>query len=377
MHKRLNKKELLIHLVVALLAVEGVARLSTWMVGTSIHQPLVVSHRIAPDGVTTAGERLQWIANDKGARGELYHGQRERYAIFGTSTTAGSFLDQEQTWPEQLAKELGPKNVHVDNFAIDGGTGSEAIRTMKKLAGKGLVYDVAFLQFNMVRKAAPKEYSSRWEAKGMLQSVAQFPAMITAQIRREPRLKAILKAIQERMAPPSRGIVDLGNRDIRNAGNVKFVYEAPDFDKSQLEANLNELIQSAKSIAKRVIVVSQPVAYSDDALPGVTQRWITLRPARDQQGAFLDNQSLVDGIAAIQSEIRKVAEHEQIEFIDLSSPIAPLFSQTTELFDDKWHPAPAGARLIGTTIAKYIQSTPPDKKPVPADLPLQLQSQLP
>ena len=168
--------------------------------------------------------------------------------------------------------------------------------------------------------------------------------------------------------------MDLRNRAIRNEGNLKFVQEEPDVDLSQLRTDVGEIISSAQTIADRVIVLSQPLAYSPNALPGVTRRWITLRPARNEEGAYLDNPSIANEIHTIQNEIRQIATACEVEYVDLSPSVAPLLSQTTELFDDKWHPAPAGAQLIGKVVAEYLQSP---TAIVPAELPPSLPPEKP
>ena len=120
----------LVSLVIIAGTFEVVARVSPWIVGRVVHQQYLVSQRICELDCTNQGQRITWSANERGARGDLYHGQTLRIAALGSSTTASSMLDQEQTWPERLKAELGPSRVHVDNYAREGATFREATRKL-------------------------------------------------------------------------------------------------------------------------------------------------------------------------------------------------------------------------------------------------------
>ena len=360
----------LAHLAVGLACVEAVARLACGLVGTKLHQPFLVSVRKGPAGMATHDQPLRWMTNERGARGDLYRGQSVRIAVFGSSTSSGAFLDQPQTWPEQVRRQLGPDRVHIDNFAIDGGTGPEAIRLMNSLRGERPKYDIALIQFHATVKVGSSGYSASWMGGGPLKCVSSFPALAEQQLRREPQLKRLFQFASRFWSTPGIQRLDISNRELRNNGKVKLVYAPPPTDAEAVQDRTRRLIDAASRIAKRVILVTQPIAHSPDASPAVARKWITLRPVEGKHDEFLDNQSIAESVRRGQSVMAAVANEKAVEIINLDDVILPWLSKTDELFDDKWHPTPRGAALIGETVAAYLRQ--PDLQP--ADLPPRLPS---
>lgn len=68
-----------------------------------------------------------------------------KIAVFGSSTSAGSTLDQSETWPERLKYYLGTDRVHVDNYARDGMEADGIYCLIEHLYTTGVRYDLLFI----------------------------------------------------------------------------------------------------------------------------------------------------------------------------------------------------------------------------------------
>jgi len=114
--KRLCSLRFLIACGLILLSMEVVARIAPYLIGKQVHQRFLYSEYEWQDG-SNKGKMLTWMANERGARGNLYHGQAVEIALFGSSTSEDAGLDQQQSWAQQFEMKLSPGLVHVDNYS--------------------------------------------------------------------------------------------------------------------------------------------------------------------------------------------------------------------------------------------------------------------
>ena len=359
---------------IMLVCLELVSRAAPIIVGQQVHQRYLYSTRICEMDCSNKGKRLTWIANGHGARGDLLHDEPITIAIFGSSTSEDALLDQEQTWAERLKYEIGKEVCHVDNFGRDNSYIGEATLILEEFERTGQRYDIALLQVigNPTRRPASQRsafhYSGDWPAiprKLTLRTL--LPIRLAKQAQSEPRLVTMYTAAHNALRPPpprkhpprnSRA-----NRHLRATGQVRLVYQPRPLsaeDKDIVRRETSQLLEVARSVADHVFVIAQPVAYDQHEHPGVARKWFSLYPIPGRN-AYYDNRSVAEWIREEMALIEDVAAAMGVTVIDVDSHLRPQLAARDDLFDDKWHYAPAGARgaaeFIADALGDVVQET--------------------
>lgn len=354
--------------VIILVCLEAVSRIAPIAVGKQVHQRYLYSTRICAMDCTNKGKPLTWMANGRGARGDLFHGQPVEIAVFGSSTSEDALLDHEQTWAQRLKQELGRDLCHVDNFGRDDSYIGEATIILQEFGKTGKHYDIVLLQVigsPTGRKASERtafHYWGKWPlVRRKLTFRSMLPARIAVQASSEPRLVSAYRLLQTTQRPPrvhpprnSRA-----NRHLRASGQVQLRYRQrplTDQAKDSVRSEMRRLVEVARVVADHVYVISQPVAYDENAHAGVAQKWFSLYPIPGEQ-AYYDNRSVAEWIRAETALITDVARQMGVSVIDLDDHMRPQLATRDDLFDDKWHYAPAGAEVAAKHIASFLRSS--------------------
>jgi hypothetical protein len=370
--KRIRLLHVAFGIVLLAMCLEAVGRLAPYIVGIYVHQPFLYSMRICDIDSANKGKPIVWKANERGARGELYHGEKVQIAVTGSSTSIDTLITQEQTWAEQVRRALGPSAVHLDNFARDGSTSSEAEVIVDRLIADRAHYNALLMMIYLVDETRPDfeafHYSKDWISSS---GPIRFPGILIERMKRqietEPLLFDIAQKAKKAMSPASKSNVpdplSRSNRALRLSGRLKFVDEQraiPPEKQSKLRAICRRAVDKAGRIADHVFVILQPVAYDENEHPDVSKQWFSLYPSKTVPGAFLSNRTVAEGIRNRNALVKSVVETTGAHLIDLDSYLRAELPHRGDLFDDKWHFAPKGAALAGAHIAKIVkQYLPP------------------
>lgn len=349
----------LLRAAVVLASFELVARVGPWVVPKTVHQPFLLSARQI-DAVTDGeGKRtVKWVTNERGARGRPFRGQSHEIAVLGSSTTAGTLLDQQEAWPSRLASWL--PCVHVDNFARDGAIISDAARILDHFAATGARYEtVIIMQHGDTgerRLSDAFQFWGQWDSSAALQGPELTVKHARLQIAREERL-----AVVRRWFSPStarrRDPNDLRNWKRRQSSNFSFVRESGKLtpgEETQIATRGRELFEVAKRAADRVYFVSQPVAFDESELPAVAARWFSLYPATTVPGAYRDNASVAERIRSETAVLRAEALRNAITVIELDDFMRSMLRKRGDLFLDKWHFSRNGAAVAAQRVAEQL-----------------------
>jgi hypothetical protein len=125
-------------------------------------------------------------------------------------------------------------------------------------------------------------------------------------------------------------------------------------DQRFIQQETRRLIETARTIADHVYLIAQPVAYDEQEIPGVGQNWFDLYPIPGRD-AYYDNRSVAEWIRAETSLMVNTAHEMGVPVIDLDHYMRPLLATRDDLFYDKWHYAPAGARMAAELVAKSLR----------------------
>ena len=357
---------LLIAAFILLFTFEAVSRLAPSIVGKQVHQKYLYYKRICQQDCTNKDKPITWQANGRGARGDIYHAQQMQIAVLGSSTSIDSLLDQKQCYSQKLKEKLGPAKVHVDNFARDGSGMTQAQIILEHFADKGFKYDAVLIMghFDIEEEnlqTSTFHYWGQWVVdKGTLKFPALLRKRIKQQVKTEPRLNRIDRWVHDELLGPNKPLKPGRNeiRVIRKNQADKLVdipIEVGDSRARLVCEQTEQLIKAAKKVTDRVYVISQPYAYDDSQLPGVADKWFTLRKVNDTDDLYYSNKSIADAGRMQNSMIEQTARSAGAGVIDLDGFMRKFLCERDDLFDDKWHFAPAGAELAAGFIAQKIR----------------------
>ena len=354
----------LMAMLIILICMEAVARLSPHIVGRIVHQRFQYSERLCRTHCENQGKMIRWITNENGARGPLYHNQPVRIAVFGSSTSADSMLDQDQSMSEQLRKQLGADIVHVDNYARDGASNNEAEIIMNYFHDIGRRYDIILIMVHPAHHKVDEEtafhYWGQWSSNGMIRFPALLRRRVKEQVKTEPRLNRIDRFVHDswlnKKAQLKAGLSRAARRAIRaQATFVDFDASLSPRQKQEIELSMTTLLEAASRTNDRVYLLLQPVAYDETEHPLVAKRWYALRHIKDRNNCYCSNKSIAEGLRNANSIMEDVASRRRITVIDLDGYIKPILRHRYDLFEDKWHFAPAGAQVAAAFIAERLR----------------------
>jgi hypothetical protein len=356
------------------LCLDLTGRVAPSLIGVQVHQRYLYTTRTSEVDDTTLSKQITWVANGRGARGDLYHGQPTEIAVFGSSTSEDWGLDQQKTWAQQVKLTLGGRSHHVDNYARNDSYHGEAIVILEELARTGRRYDIILLMVAIdprVSRDSPENaffFWGQWRSRysGILQPWHLLYRRLSAQAMSEPRLMAVREwvvRLNSTPAPPRRHPQRnaRSNRVLRNDGKIRLQY-APlkqfpglgDDDRPIVERETKRLLEAAHEVGDSVFFVAQPVAYDENELAGVAERWFSLYPIENQD-AYHDNRSVAESIRKSTAVMADVAETLGVPVIDVDAHMRTLLAERDDLFFDKWHYTEAGAEVAAQCIADFLR----------------------
>ncbi len=320
---------------------------------------------------TNNGKKLKWIINERGARGGFYTGQPIRIAIFGSSTSIDSLLDQHQSWSEQLKKELGSNNVQVDNYARDAAGRKEAKIILDYFLKIGRRYDIILTMVQTKGEGDSEKYAFRyWGNWSLKPGLLKFPNLLRnrakEQVKTEPRLNSVDRFIHDELFPSptlSPKVVRTEARRLRLSGQAKLIDKEiiiGSEENAEIRNRTRSVFEAASRVADKVYLLTHPVAYAPDEHPAVAKRWYALKAVDGRTGYYHSNKSIAFAIRGRQEIMKEVAVDMDISIIDLDSFIMPKLCQRYDMFEDTWHFAPAGAEIAARFIAETLRANNPE-----------------
>lgn len=362
-------------ILIALVCFEAVARIAPLVIGKHVHRPFSVTTDPCREACDAQGKQVVWRTNERGARAEMYRGEAVQIAVFGSSTSANSLITQELSWSEQLRAHL-PGEAHIDNFARNGTGNKEMESVLQELRRTGAHYRVVLIMDHFGHEERPVDDRIAfrdWARVAAEESLLKSPALLRRKLGEEladpfAGLMATLHSHHLFAATAddtagSRGFrhpppLAHSNRELRNQGKVQLV-DQPDAEPSAekrryIEARVARLAELAAAVADHVYFLTQPVAYDELEVPGVSARWYTLYPIAPDRPVYLSDRSVAAQIRAVQKIVVEAAERSGAEVIDIDGHMRPLLRERDDLFIDKWHFAPLGCAIAGEFLAERL-----------------------
>ncbi len=377
--KTLRWRRWLVVAAIFLSSLEVVSRLAPTVVGKHfVHQPYLCSSQPSAHDQFVTSSTSRFITNGRGARGSIFHDQPFRIAILGSSTSADSLLDQDDTWAEVLRDHLGKERVHVDNYAVDGNSNKEVAFFLKTLKESGPQYDMMIFMLHWAklesrdtaRLAFP--FSGQWRTpQSMFVSPSLLKRRLLHQIALEPHVKKsgqwLVARLQSLLRPESTRESSFihpvplatSNRRIRNSGNIRFQDVPSKLGSKKIEfikKRVGVIVGLAQDLCRNVVILTQPVAYDERELPGVRRRWFSLYPVSMTEPIYKSNKSVAERMRNVNRLASHAAKMSGALVIDLDAYMRPKLRQREDLFIDKWHFSNAGARLAGVFLAQQLSS---------------------
>ena len=362
--RRMISLKFFMAMLIILICMEAVARLSPHVVGRIVHQRFQYSERLCRIQCENQGKMIRWTTNENGARGPLYHNQPVRIAVFGSSTIADSMLDQTQSMSEQLRKQLGADIVHVDNYARDGASNKEAEFIMNHSHDIGRRYDIVLIMvhpaYHKVDEETAFHYWGQWSSNGMIKFPTLLRRRVKEQVKTEPRLNRIDRFVHDSWLNKKLQLKAGLSRTARRAIRAQAPFVDVDTflkpqQKQEIELSMTTLLEAASRTTDRVYLLLQPVAYDETEHPLVAKRWYALSGTKNRGNVYKSNKSIAESIRNANSIMEDVASRKCIHVIDLDGYLKPMLRHRYDLFEDKWHFAPAGAQIAAAFIAERLR----------------------
>ena len=318
-------------------------------------------------------ERVRIEANRDGERGpEPPRNLRETYRVLiaGGSAAECYMLDQDSEWAAVVRRELAGKlerlgagAVHVGNLArslvpceaIDLIL-AKALPRYPRLDVLVLMIGasdvVAWLERGCPAEIEPGEYTPA-------RVFAEHPEGPFGWTPRKLALRRIVQRLQRRLFPRVARRSNVGgmiakNRAMRARAAMRDEVPDPTPMIEGFETWLRRVIATARSKAKRVIVVRQPWLKREFTPEEDARLWNfgAGRPYAEEVTTYFTHRVVNDLMGAVADAAGRVAEECGVEQLDLMERLDPTF----ETFYDRLHFTREGAGVVGRAVAEAILS---------------------
>lgn len=120
--------------------------------------------------------------------------------------------------------------------------------------------------------------------------------------------------------------------------------------------NIKKVLEAAKQLAPKTIVISQMIAYSEDEHPEVSKRWAVLEQSLEEnETVYWDNESIAKRVRQYNMIMKVISEAEDAAYIDLDSEMKSYLKQSGDFFIDRWHLSERGTIIAGKFLAVELE----------------------
>jgi hypothetical protein len=353
----------LIVLSIVAVGIEFVVRLvlppfpkyAVWMPGTkTIYQP----SDLGTPGVTGAG---LFRVNSLGMRSdEPPTDRKQTIYLFGGSTAAEFFVDQERTWALQIQKKLNavphyPKT-WVGNLSAPGQLALQDVLLMQHLVPELPKPDLILDQLGGtdIQWAIHSSYPQNVT----LEEVRSWAFEVTPESYSFWRRLAAVR-LYNNLGSVNRHTAD-GNiawrRCRQEAPAENVVDQMPDLigALADYRKNLVELVDRADALGIRMSLLTQPALWSDHVGPQESARLLAGGVGPNnvwcETHRYYSPRALAEGLAKFNAITLNVCQERNLFCIDLATEVP----KKAEYFQDDLHYTDAGAELISTIVSNAI-----------------------
>jgi lysophospholipase L1-like esterase len=301
------------------------------------------------------GEAASTINSD-GIRGPELPAKSEAYRILciGGGATEGLYLDDDECWPAQLMQQLNQgagKPVWVGNAGVIDFSSGHHLRFVRDSAEPAEVDCIVIMAGvnDLMRLLL-----------GLDQGEGTPPIWFRS------ALVDLLKEIW---------LVHLGHGVLADYTGDDLIFkkrygreiQAPtngdgeeigpsDFDAAlqAYAARLRDLVAVAKARGQRVVLVSEPALWDFDLSPQAKSRLRFARTVDPREWNMMRADALREEMDRYNDELQKVAEEQDVEFVDASAKMSGL----ERYFYDDFDLSEAGAAMLAKLVAEQVQSKP-------------------
>ncbi len=345
-----------------------------------VNDTVMPSSDIMP-GVSDMG---QFTTNKYGLRAPDFS-WRDKYRILavGGSTTECSFLDDSETWPHLLGRELEKKSrftrIWLGNAGKSGHSTENHVEFMNLLVPQLPDIDaVLFLvgindmSFRLSHGITGRHPKSRQKNKGKTRKPTFFQKPSTQDpLYKFPGTKKRLDVLRQRVCgcsqQPKRRAFDLDAKGeaymvwrhhrqyspnrIARVPNITGALE-------RYRQNLNKIIDSGRDQGLRMIFATQPTIWHAEMSPYLKSLlWFggVGRFQEEPNHSYYTVEALAAVMYSFNQALMEVCESREVEFVDLAAVIP----MDTTVFYDDCHFNENGARLVAGVLAEWLIESPP------------------
>lgn len=343
--------------ILGLLAAEGLLAIYSrvWAEPVHRHAPhLHLLYHSLPGMMPGVSGESHFTCNSLGIRGPELPADREVYRILclGGSTTACTYLDDSEAWPQLLMDRLNAAGAKGDYWV--GNAGVSSLKTNEHLQfveQSELMREVDCL----VVQAGINDFMRAVrgpEPEPVIWSRSHLPALARRILHLYTNSPDII--VEDRV-----GSAYERRRAQRQAAAVSD--DLPDLSLPLAEFRdlLRGIIGRCRALGVRPVFTSQPVLWRSDLDPDLQKLlWF----GRTADGRYLSVAALRAGMDRYNEVVQAVCAELVVEFIDLSA-----MNGRPEWFYDDCHFNEAGAREVSRRVADWLLKHPPTGRAPSAD----------
>jgi hypothetical protein len=308
--------------------------------------------------------------NEVGAQGAVFKGQPIRVALFGSSIMEQKLVNSEEQWPSLIQKKY--PFVHFDNFGTAWMNAKNIYEQIVSLKNRNIKYDIIIIQKTPYHEHHVGEWShvGNWSRRFYYFPIGKFyfPSVVLQWLENRSRIEPFLKFFKDRMTSqieaPKDEIYDLY---LRQSEKEKGSLSSKHLPMTKNEAReikqvIRQTVAVAQKLAPHVFWIPERIAYKDDMLPSVENKYICLRRTEYQKKevVYMNAQAQARNYEVRLELLRDTLENGSVQFLDIFLEINKNLNQTDSLYRDEFHLTKDGnilfAQLIEPKLAELFSS---------------------
>ncbi len=303
----------------------------------------------------TSSRYLTFRYNERGLPGYFKRTQQKRCAIIGGSTFFSKLNKQEELFISQIQK-LNP-NIYFESYVYPALEDLPSLLVLKDLVKQGRHFDCILIGIKvteMKRSITSSETYHHWSIWSEYQnspfqnSLAKIKTEIVSLLtlpRKKQQSKRHPKEVQIQLRMESPEI-------------FKDTYpEMSPSLRKYISKRYEDIFEQTKKLSQNVFYINQSIAYAEDQHPGVPMRWTCSCEVEFENGEkiHLSNKAYAQRIRERNIIGAQSAKKYGVEVINLDGYMKNLLPLSDDLFEDRWHFTPVGAREAALFVSEKIK----------------------
>ncbi len=303
----------------------------------------------------TSSRYLTFRYNERGLPGYFKRTQQKNCAIIGGSTFYSKLNKQSLLFVSQIQR-LNPK-IYFESYVYPALEDLPSKQILERLVNEGRQFDCILIGIKINEKIESideKQTYSHWSQWSLYK---EAPLKIVWE-KLENNLVSDLPFLAKKN-PQKKHPKELQVK-LRLEQPEQFKNLYPEMSPSlrkKISNRYESLFKLTRKISKNIFYINQVIAYAEDQHPGVPLRWTCSCEVEFENGEriFLTNKAYAQRIRQRNQIGAQSAKKYGVEVINLDGYMKNLLPLSDDLFEDRWHFTPVGAREAALFVTEKIK----------------------